>query len=295
MKKLDIYFDSINRYGPPQKITATLFIPDKLSEKTGVMLFCHGWGGNRNQHTDKMYFSCDDYDLICVAPEYRMSGYAFDPVKGNGWSQPYDLSFLQTFDCLNSLRQVLSLYPFLNRKRLFAYGGSQGGHIVLLSAIFAPSTFAFVYGSCPLTHVQEEEEPLYGYEERDFSPAEKSVRNVLEHAHKISCPVFLEAGTSDESVPHLLHTVKLEKILKEMHKEIKVIYYEGGKHDLSPVTNKYEAYKVMIPEVLKTAVNEKKDDFLSGNLISIPCADKILVIDWSKDITEKDLFQWKKA
>lgn len=295
MKEVDIQFDSVNRYGPPQKITMTLYVPDRLSEKTGAMLFCHGWGGNRNQHTDKMHYTCDEYDLICIAPEYRMSGFAFDPVKGSGWSQPYDLSFLQTFDCLNSLRKVLELFPCLNRKRLFAYGGSQGGHIVLLSSIFAPSTFAFVYASCPLTHVQEENEPLYGYEERDFSQAEKSVRNVLEHASKIRCPVYLEAGTSDESVPYHLHTVKLEKILKEQSKEVKAIYYEGGRHDLSPTTNKYEAYKNMIPEVLKSAVNEKEDDFLASSRITIHCADKVLEIDWSKNMADKELFQWKKA
>ncbi len=295
MKEMDINFLSVNRYGQGQNITATVYIPDVFTENTGLMMFCHGWGCNRSQHFDKMKYSCDEFDLVCVAPEYRMSGYAFDPVKGGGWNQPYDLSFLQTFDCINSLRKVLEIYPFLNRKRIFAYGGSQGGHIVLLSSIFAPSTFAFIYASCPLTHIPEEGETLYNFAERDFSEAEKSVRNVVEHACLIQCPVYLEAGTNDGSVPHFLHAVQLEKALKDLHKEVKAVYYEGGGHDLMPTINKLDAYKKMIPEVLKTSVNEKKDDFLAGSMISIPCAGKRLTIDWSKNLADKELFSWEKA
>ncbi len=295
MKEMDITFHSVNRYGEKQNITATVYIPDKLSANTGLMMFCHGWGCNRSQHFDKMKYSCDEFDLVCVGPEYRMSGYAFDPVKGGGWSQPYDLSFLQTFDCINSLRKVLEIYPFLNRKKIFAYGGSQGGHIVLLSSIFAPSTFAFVYASCPLTHVPEEGETLYNFAERDFSEAEKSVRNVVEHASHIQCPVYLEAGTNDGSVPHALHAVKLEERLKELKKDHQAVYYEGGGHDLMPTTNKMDAYKKMIPHVLKNAANNKTDDFLAGNVVSIPCENKILKIDWSKGLSDKELFSWEKA
>ncbi|MBO4303701.1 MAG: prolyl oligopeptidase family serine peptidase [Lentisphaeria bacterium] len=295
MKELEITFLSVNRHGPAQKVRAAVFLPDVMTDHTGAMLFCHGWGGNRKQHLDKMHFSCDKFDLVCIAPEYRMSGYAFDPEGGSGWSQPYDLSFLQTFDCINALRTVLGMYGNLNRKRLFAYGGSQGGHIVLLSAVFAPSTFAFVYGSCPLTHVEEEGEPLYGYEERSFTAAEKSVRNVLEHASLIRCPVFLEAGTADGSVPHFLHAAKLEAKLKELGKTVKAVYYEGGGHDLSPTTNKLEAYKKMIPSALETLLNPETDDFAAGRSIRIPCADKVLVIDWAKAPESPELFRWEKA
>ena len=295
MKELEFSFLSVNGNSPGQKIVSTACIPENLSEKTGIMLFCHGWGNPRNQNFDKMKYSCDAFDLLCVAPEYRMSGYAFDPEKGAGWSQPYDLSFMQTFDCLNALRFLLDLYPFLDRKRIFVYGGSQGGHIALLSSIFAPSTFAFLYASCPLTHIPEEGEVLDGYAGRDFSEAEKSVRNVPEHCSSIRCPVYLDAGTMDEAVSFSLHAEKLEKILKKENKQITSIWYEGGRHDLSPVTNRLEAYKKMMPEVLKNARNTQKDDFLAGNIVKIKCADKILIIDWSKGTADKDLFHWEKA
>ena len=92
-----------------------------------------------------------------------------------------------------------------------------------------------------------------------------------------------------------LHAEKLEKILKKENKQITSIWYEGGRHDLSPVTNRLEAYKKMMPEVLKNARNTQKDDFLAGNIVKIKCADKILIIDWSKGLSDKDLFHWEKA
>lgn len=296
MKQFDLVFAAGNgACRSPKKITLTVCRPDVMNEHTGIMMFCHGWGCNRFQHLDKMHYTCDRHNLICFTTEYRMSGYDFDPVSGAGWNVPYDLSFAQTFDCLNALRRILELFPAADRGRLFAYGGSQGGHIVLLSAVFAPATFAFVYVSSPLTHVPDAGEPCAGLAGRDFSPRELACRNVLEHTRNILCPVYLESGTCDEAVPHDRHSLLLEKRLREQGHAVTAKYYEGGNHQLEPVIRKIDAYKAMIPDVLDTAENPRTDDFAAGSVVDVSCADHLLRIDWREEIPSEKLYTFIPA
>ncbi len=291
MKKFEFTFHSVNSELYPKPVTALVISPDKTDENTGVMLFCHGWGGNRFQHQDKMEFTADAFNLVCVSPEYRQSGYDFDPVRGLGWDIPYDAGFMQVFDTLNTHRKALELYPGVNRKRIFAYGGSQGGHIVLLSSIFAPDTFAFIYTSSAMTHLDEPKMAITG---RTFSEAELSVRNVIEHAGLIRCPVFMEHGTADENVSCDTHARPLEARLRELGRTVAAKYYEGGLHSLEPAVTKLDAYKAMIPEAFRTPANSHTDDFLAGTEVKIQCGAKLLQIDWSQPPESVKLFTWKE-
>jgi len=155
MKTFEITYNSVNSETYPKPITMLIIQPDCINDNTGAMLFTHGWGGNRFQHRDKMEYTADEFNLVCISVEYRQSGYDFNPVTGLGAYLPYDASFYQVFDVLNGLRFVLTLIQKINRKRLFHYGGSQGGCIALLSSIFAPDTFAFVYASSAISYFDE--------------------------------------------------------------------------------------------------------------------------------------------
>lgn len=289
MKSYEIVFESVNCEAYAKPIRALVMEPDSPGAATGAMLFTHGWGGNRFQYQDTMAFTCDEFDLVCVSVEYRGSGYEADPVKGNGWVLPYDAGFYQVFDVLNGLRAVLDIHSGLNRKRLFHYGGSQGGHICLLSAIFAPQTFAFIYAASPITRLDL---PRWAGLGRELMPHEYSVRNVIEHADRIRCPVFLEHGTADEIVPHAEHTVPLVERLESLGKRVEVEYHEGGGHSLSPVTTRLNTFKQRAPELMRTLTREGEDDFAAQRLIEIPCADRVLRIDWSKPTHSHALFSW---
>lgn len=291
MKRFEFTFYSVNTASYPKPVTALVIAPDNPDQNTGVMLFCHGWGGSRFQHQDKMEFTADAFHLVCVAPEYRQSGYDFDPLRGSGWDVPYDAGFMQVFDCLNSLRKTLELYPGVNRKRIFSYGGSQGGHIVLLSSIFAPDTFAFTYSSAAMTHLDEPKIAIAG---RPFTGEELSVRNVTEHAHLIRCPIFMEHGTADENVSCDTHARPLEARLKSLGKMVTAKYYEGGSHSLEPTITKLNAYKAMIPDALRTFTNSRTDDFQAGSHVEIDCGGKLLQIDWSQPPESMNLFSWKE-
>ena len=179
--------------------------------------------------------------------------------------------------------------PGINRTRLFNYGGSQGGCIALLCSIFAPDTFAFTYASSAITYFDTTRIKWCG---REFADHEISIRSALEHTELIKCPIFLEHGTADETVPHE-HTQKIEKKLKLLNKQVTVKYYEGGGHGLEPTITKIEAFKEMATDPMNNLTCNTEDDFMAGRTIEIPCGEKTLIIDWSQPPDNIKLFHWK--
>jgi dienelactone hydrolase len=289
MRRYEIRFDSVNSEAYTKPITVLVMEPDEIGPRTGAMLFTHGWGGNRFQYQQTMEYALEEHDLVCVSVEFRQSGYDFDPVTGQGAYRPYDASFYQVFDVLNGLRSVLSLRPSIDRSRLFHYGGSQGGHIALLSAVFAPRTFACVYTGSAATHMGESRTLNAG---RAFAPHELAVRDAVELAPRIECPVFMEHGTADQTVPHREHAIPLEARLRASGKLGGVRYYEGGDHGLAPVTTRFDTFKETAPRFLNEMVSEQEDDFAAQRIVTIPCADRKLIIDWSRPTGDIGLFQW---
>ena len=289
MRRYEIRFDSVNSEAYAKPIEALVMEPDQIGPRTGAMLFTHGWGGNRYQYEQTMEYALEAFDLVCLSVEFRQSGYDFDPVTGRGAYRPYDASFYQVFDVLNGLRSVLSLRPGIDRSRLFHYGGSQGGHIALLGAVFAPRTFAFVYTARAVTHIGESRILNAG---RSFAPHELAVRNAVELAGRIECPVFMEHGTADEVVPHREHALPLEEKLRASGRLAGVRYYEGGDHALAPVTSRFDTFRETAPRFLNERVNEQEDDFAAGRTVEIDCGEKKLVVDWSRPTGDADLFQW---
>ena len=290
MRRYEITYLSANTADCPKPITAMVCEPDRLTPNTGAMLFSHGWGGTRYNDLGKIDEACEPYDLVCVAVEFRQSGFDYDLHRGSGWDCPYDLSFYQLFDVLNGLREVLALRPGLNTRRLFHYGGSQGGHLALLSAIVAPRTFAAVYSSCGVTFVEPH---FLVWAGREFLPHELAFRSVIEHADRIRCPVYLDHGTADKEVL-CVHSRRLEARLRELGTPVEAVYYEGGGHQLEPVSDRIAAFKAMAPRFLPTRTNPAPDppEFVAGGQVTLPCADRTLVIDWSQPPASAALLRW---
>ena len=288
MRRYEITYLSANTANNPKPITALICEPDQLGPNTGAMLFTHGWGGTRYNDLGKIGEACEQYDLACMSVEFRQSGFDFDPRGGSGWDCPYDLSFYQLFDVLNGLRELLNLRPGLNTRRLFHYGGSQGGHMALLSAIVAPRTFAAVYASCGATFIEPHFQIWAG---REFFPHELSCRNVLEHAERIQCPVYLDHGTADEEVS-CEHSRQLEALLRQHGMPVEAVYYEGGGHQLDPISNRIAAFKAMAPRFLPTRFNPDQPAILTGEQVTLPCADRTLIIDWSQPAESAELMRW---
>ena len=292
MRQYELGFSSANAAGSPKALTALVMETELIGPGTGALLCSHGWGNNRFWDAERMRWALGEHDLVCVAVEFRQSGYDANPVTGHGWDCPYDFSFYQLFDVLNGLREVLRLRPGINRERLFHYGGSQGGHLALLSAVAAPRTFAAVYASCPGTRVDEAIETWAG---REFLPYERAFRDAAGHAERIACPVFLDHGTADAEVSRLRHTVPLEARLRELGKPVTAVYYEGGDHQLRPVSTRLAAFQAMAPRFLQSGARSGPPDWETGSTVKVPCGEKTLVIDWSEPAASPRLFRWREG
>ncbi len=278
MTEYDITFKSCNGVHWPKHITAFVIEPARITGETGLLHVAHGWGGNRYNYRELMTEYAERYNLVCVSTEFRQSGYDFDAVGGRGAFLPYDAGHYQVVDCLNAMRTVLGLRPGLCRRRLLAFGGSQGGHISLLMAVFAPATFALVIAACGISYLEEKILPWAG---RDFSPDELAIRDVRSMAHLIRCPVALMHGTADETVSDH-HTRQMEQALRKAGKQVIARYYEGGGHSLEPVTTRQKAAMELADDLLRNARTTDPDDFAAESRVEIPAVTKTYVLDWSK-------------
>jgi dienelactone hydrolase len=291
MKELELTFASLNSENYPKRITAYATLPDRPGETTGLMHVAHGWGGNRYQYRDMQREFADRYDLVCVATEYRQSGYDFDATTGSGAYRPYDASHYQVFDCLNTVRVALDLYPGLDRRRIIAFGGSQGAHITMLMTVFAPDTFALAVAACGIGRMDPDRVAWTG---RHMSEDELAVRDAVAMADRVKCPVVLMHGTADETVPDV-HTRNLEAALRRCGVEVIAKYYEGGGHSLAPATNRRDATVELADGLLREARRDGPTDFDKGSRIVVPCPARTFVVDWSRPPEDPDLISWERA
>ncbi len=290
MRTFDFSFASANTVSYTKRITAFVVEPNQITADTALLHCAHGWGGNRFQYTELMKDFAERYNLVCLATEFRQSGYDFDSITGIGSDVPYDASHYQVLDCLNAIREILGLYPVLNRQRMMLFGGSQGAHITMLMTIFAPNTFACAIAGSGIARMDAK---CTEWARRDFSADELACRDVIRMASQVRCPVALMHGTSDDIVPDS-HTRELEAALRSAGTiEIRVKYYEGAGHSLGPVTDRKTATIEIADELLREARRTAIDDFTAGTKIIIPCVSKDLVLDWSKEVAAADLMCWE--
>ena len=286
------FFSANSAVGPtPKRITAFIVKPKVVRNGTGLMHFAHGWSCNRLMYADMMRDFATRYNLVCVATEFRQSGFDFDQQIGFGYSQPYDASHWQVFDCLNAVRTTLNWFPNIDRQRLISFGVSQGGHIAALMALFCPNTFAFLIDGCGISHFDKLRIEWAG---RDFSAAELAARDVVAMASRFRCPVALIHGTADQTLP-MIHTENLEAALRAAKATIRVQYIEGGDHGFGPPSNYHQAAKAIADDWLSELRSPLQDDFTQQSILRIPCADKILVVDWTKAITDPQQVRWETA
>jgi predicted esterase len=207
--------------------------PDELTPDTGFMLVVHGHGNSRFQYRDTMMDFARRYNVICISPEYRDSG-RDSGVGERGSREPYDFSHLQVADTLNCLRKAKLAFPQCDLSRTFAWGGSQGGMIVMLAAEFAPKSFALTVEACGISDVTGR---VPGKKEWVREGAEGEIRSPILWVDRVANKVFIFHGTADDVVV-VDQARALEEALRKAGKEFEAYYTEGGKHFLEPVTSR---------------------------------------------------------
>lgn len=287
----EFVFNSNNSSNYARPLTAGFVLPDGSGKCDGLLVFTHGWGNNRHDGRDFLAWAAENFNLAGISVEFRQSGCDFDPVTGRGADLPYDAGFFQVTDVLNGVREMLERFPGIDRRRVYHYGGSQGGHLALLSAIYAPDTFAAIYASCALTAITPE---IAGWCGRDFSERELRIRDVANLAEYIKTPVWLDHGTADEIVPSV-HTRRVFDALRAAGKTVSYRTINGGNHLLAPVTTRFEVFRKTAPEVFEVVKGSSENDFTlkTCRRITAGSGDHLLV-DWGKKSGDADLLKWEE-
>ena len=242
-------------------IQALVVEPDAPRGSTGVMLVVHGRGNNRYQYRRMMHEFAERYDLYCLSPEYRHSGFAASET-GKGTVEPYDASHLQVVDCLQAYVELLERVRLGESRRSYLWGGSQGGHIALLASAWLAHTFAVTVDCCGLVRP---EPPAEKMAQRGWDRDDIEVRDATRFAHLIRSRVYIVHGDADEVVP-IEHSQLMERALRAAGKVVTARYYPGGDHFLRPVATRAQATIDLADEDLRHRLLEGANDFERGTV-----------------------------
>lgn len=247
-------------------VIACYAMPAEVTPSTGFLLVVHGHGNSRFQYRDMMLDFTSRFNVICVSPEYRDSG-RDSGLGESGAREPYDFSHLQVADALNALHRVKLDFPRCDVSRTFAWGGSQGGQIVLLAAAFAPHTFALTIECCGIADLTGQ---LPMRSDWTFTGHAAEIRSPIRWADRVRNKVFIFHGTADDVV-HVDHGRGMERALRAAGKEVEAHYTEGGRHFLDPVTSRKAETVRWCTEDLAARRLDGPDDFERGGAYRSPC------------------------
>ena len=234
-----------------------------VRQTTGLLLLVHGWGTDGSvDYVGESTQLADLFDLVVTRVEFRHSGReARHPLPERTFDVPYDLSKLQTIDCVRAAYATLERYPQLDRTRIIYWGGSQGAHLGAQCLIFAPHLWALAVLVCgiyqPLADAESQAQgfsmdlrakPGIGFVEcalgagENFLPAEADIRSPYRNAALMPAevPVVLLHGTNDELVD-LRHSVMLYARLHGLGRAVKFYAIENGDHWMQGATRNDEA------------------------------------------------------
>ena len=241
-------------------------LPDDITPDTGFMLVVHGHGNNRFQYRDMMLDFAERYNVICISPEYRDSG-RDSGLGERGSRQPYDWSHLQLVDTMNCLRHIKLAYGECDQSRTFAWGGSQGAHIVMLASCFAPSTFALTIECCgPADRTNK----TITQHDVDLELHEAEIRSPLMWMVRLDNKLYVFHGTADETVD-VEHARLLIAELRSLGKDFEAYLTEGGDHFLRPVTTRDAQTIEHCSDDIMTLKLSGPDDFELETVTKLPC------------------------
>ena len=173
--------------------------------------------------------------------------YVLNPVGSIGYGQAFadkhsnDWGTLATRDVIEGTKMLVASKPFVDEKRLGAYGGSYGGFITLdlltktdlfaaavdmygisnIASYFGGGTWGHLYGdlalpgSYPWSHRETfiEKSPLY-------------------HADQITTPVLILHGESDNNVPPV-ESDQMFAALKLLGREVEYVRFKDETHNIN--------------------------------------------------------------
>ncbi len=242
-------------------IPISLHLPDAPNADTGLMVLLHGWGGDYHQYDAYCADWRNRYNCIMLQVNYRGSSKA---------TQPYDFGKYQAIDVLRAMHWVLSNHP-VNRQRIFGWGGSGGGNVILQCGKMAPNTFALIVEHAGITHPTGAAEMKAGWDRPDraggwqgtalggtkeYPEPERLIRDPLHHAALFNTKVYLFHPDLDVVVG-IQHGTQMAYALRAAGKDAVFEVVEGGNHMYAGALDPNEANRKLCTEHYCT------DDLLS--------------------------------
>ena len=148
------------------------------------------------------------------------------PYRGRAWERAIlkDLITIPLDDQVRALQAVAAAHPELDMNRVGVTGWSFGGYFAAMAVLQRPDVFHAAVAGAPVTDWE-----LYdsAYTERYMRMPEHNREgykhgNVMTHASKLSRPLLLVHGITDDNV-HFAHTLALVEELYVHHKRAEVI------------------------------------------------------------------------
>jgi len=144
----------------PRHIKVYIYYPfgrlEHVTAKTGLMLTVHNWGGTEAIGSAEPKVLTERLDVVSIAVDYLQSG----KDEALESPDPYDFGYLQALDVLRGLwyvQQGLKVNKTnFDASRIYATGGSAGGHVVMMCNKFAPRTFTCLIDICGPTKLSED-------------------------------------------------------------------------------------------------------------------------------------------
>lgn len=212
-------------------VGVSVTLPSPMAPGAGLLLMIHGMGSDWDEHDAIAGEWADRYNMICVQVRDRHAG-------PRGLEVPIDLGKYQTVDCLRAVAWVLDRWP-CDRRRIFVWGGSAGGHMALMSMVLAPELFAGGIVCCPFTHATLPGEIPGEWQdgwmrrcipEGPVPEEEMTIRSPLRLAHRLVRPLVLMHGDADDVVSPV-HSRRLAAALAARNAPAHYVEIPGADHD----------------------------------------------------------------
>ncbi len=144
----------------PRHVKVYIYYPfgriEHVTAKTGLMLTLHNWGGTEAIGSPEPKSLTERLDVVSIAVDYLQSG----KYEGLEAPEPYDFGYLQALDSLRGLWYVQQALKVRNTtydaSRIYATGGSAGGHVAMMCNKFAPRTFTCIVDICGMTGLSDD-------------------------------------------------------------------------------------------------------------------------------------------
>ncbi len=238
-------------------IEGWLFYPPEYTLETShswpLIVYYYGGVSPRDERFNYTYhwWAANGYMVYVLNPSGAVGyGQAMADLHSNDWGAR------ATEDILEGVDTLLRAKPFIDSRRMAAYGGSYGGFITLdlatktdrfaalcsdagisnIASYFGGGAWGFTYGDIALPGA-------YPWNRPDIYAG----KSPLFHADKIKTPLLLIHGLDDNNVP-AQESAQMFTALKLLGRNVAYVRFPGEDHSIQLKYSNYVTYREMMLE-----------------------------------------------